>query len=193
MTLVANSLKTAIRVVLHDDITKDRWQMVKSAFPLGKNMNENTHVFDGTLYTNKNGQTRFLIAALPISVADELTKEAVEKTGSIHKIKRLDTIENIYFQEYAPACRPSDSVLVIFPQESGLRILQITNSLPFSSHVISNHPEHKMAEFLRVLKSVTAQEAVKHRAVLLTTAEFSWISEILTENNFAIFQESLSR
>jgi hypothetical protein len=182
MTLVANTLKTIIRLVPHEEISNDMWQMIKSVFPFCETLNENTHVFDGALYTNKSGQSRYLIAALPVSVAENLTREGAEKAGSIHKINRLDIIENMYFQKYTALCDSQKSLLIIFSQENGYRLLQITDKLPHAAFTFSDHPVHRETELLRILHHVSAEGLA---AVLLTenNKDFGWIAEILHKNN----------
>jgi hypothetical protein len=203
VTAVANTHKSAIRIadLQPTDIKKNKaikpWDLVQNAFPIGGKMNEHTHIFDGTVYKNNNGQARFFMTALPISVSEKITKTAVQAVGNIHRISRLDTIENLIFQKYTTLY--DQPTLIIFPQDEGFRILHITNSLPRAAHYISNHPAHKEAEFLRLLNTIPTPEeepeTPTRHAILLTTEtsppeQLNWLYKILSENNFTITEEA---
>jgi len=202
--LVANTRKTAIRIANIDDsviikngnISQDtQWNLVQKTFPLGEKMNEDTHVFDGSIFVNENGQSQFFIAALPVNICNIFAKIGVRLTGTIHRVARLDTIENILFKKYTAISEMHESVLIFLPQDDGLRLLHITANLPNATHYISYNPLYREDEFLRFYNSFCNSqdsETINKRAIFLknnTALNWQWLRDILSKYNFSITEE----
>jgi len=175
LMLVANTQKTAIRVakIPHGKKLSQeaQWTLVEENFPIGEKMNENTHIFDGSIFKNENGQSRFLIAALPVIVSERITEIGVALTGSIHRIARLDTIEHITFKKYC--AETNEPALVFLPQDYGIRILHIAENLPAGSFFISNDPLYREDEFSRFYNSL---DSPPEKFIFTEeNEEFSWL------------------
>jgi len=166
--LIANVRQTAIRVVdipykpaqgkwglMLQRIKKmeplSQWDLVKSVFPIGDKMNENTHIFDGAVFINKYGEMRYFITALPMNIADDIAETGIALFGSPHRLKCLVTIENILFHHYAK--QGMDAIWIVFPQNNGFRILLLANGLPRVAWYVSNEPQFREDEILRCLEA----------------------------------------
>jgi len=215
--LIANVRQTAIRIV---DITCkpaqgkwglllqrtrkmepiSQWDLVKSVFPIGDKMNENTHIFDGSVFTNKDGTMRYFMTALPMNVADEIAEAGVKLFGGPYRLKCLDTVENILFHQYAK--HGTEALWVIFPQDDGLRVLFLTDGLPRAAWYVSNNPQFREDEVLRCLRAsvqpVEVQDAgcakeiketaLKRAAVLNTGWDLEWLCTLLAEQDVEVEQ-----
>jgi len=214
VVLVANVKQTAIRVVdiyekptngmfhaLIQHIKKSKpleskWELVKSAFPIGEKMNENTHVFDGTVFTNETGAKVFLMTALPVSIAEELATTGASLFGNVHKISSLDTVENMLFRIYATE-KNTEPFWVVFPQGDGFRILLLVDGLPNAAWYASNNPEYREGEILRFLQGHTyannkndkKETALKRAVVLNTDLDVEWLYTLLAENGIEVVRE----
>jgi len=165
VALIANTHRTIIRTaeLAKNDrwlTPKVKWRLVQENFPFGIMLNENTHIFDGSLFANKTGKCCFLMTAFPKSISEAAADMGVDKWCSIHKLQRLDTIENLLFKHYArladkardekgKAIEPLSQWIVI-PQDEGFRVLFLDEGLPNSAFRISNHPELREGELNRV-------------------------------------------
>ena len=190
VVLVANTRSTVIRVARLDEFSQkpkkltmgDKWQLVLDNFPISSKMNENTHVFDGSIFTNKNGQTCFFMAALPINVGEELVKIGVGIFGSVHSISRIDTAEHLLFQKYLASGAEGNidgALLVFLPQDEGLRVLHIENGLPIGAGYIGNNPMYREDELRRFIVGAKVQVG---RAVLPdceNECDFDWLEDAL--------------
>ena len=127
----------------------DEWETVMKVYPIGDKMNEKTHIFDGTMFTNSNGESRFFITAFSFDVADEIAKTGVTIFGREFRLKRVDTVEHLMFRHFAG--QGNDAMWVIFPQGGGLRILLLTDGLPKAAWHVSNEPRFREGEVLRCL------------------------------------------
>jgi len=130
--------------------TPKQWDMVKSVFPIGAKMNEKTHIFDGSMFSNKAGLRRFFIAAMPVDVSDEIAEIGMTLTGNMHRIKRLETAEHLIFRHYA--MQFMEPFWVVFPQDEGFRILFLNEGLPCASWHMGNNPEYREEEISRFLQ-----------------------------------------
>jgi|GEM_PF-5065274 len=172
VVLIANTLNATVRTVAISTPKKQPdWNTVESAFPIGDKMNEQTHIFDGSLFTspNETSMSRFFMTALPVHVADSMANTAVSLFGNIHKLKRIDTMEHILFQYYGLQNKSINApFVVIFPQGDGLRILHVANYLPLSAKTISNHSEFREKELFVVWDSLkeNAETSPKHVVIL---------------------------
>lgn len=142
-----SSIKNIIKQITN---TPDRWELVKSAFPIGEKMNENTHIFDGTMVTNENGDLRFYMTALPVNITEEISQVGIEMFGKLHKLISLDTVEHILFRYFSSV--GNDALWVIFPQEDGFRILYLTDGMPRAAWHVNNAVEFREGEILRYLQ-----------------------------------------
>ena len=164
-SLIANTHRTIIRVA---ELTKrdmwlrekNKWRLVQENFPLGRQLNETTHIFDGSLFTNNSGKRSFLMAALPLRVSESIFELSLEKWGSIHKIEGLETIEHMLFRHYAKQANSARDdngkqiknpkpMWVIFPQGKGFRLLVLDDGLPKSALCISSVPRTRLHELKR--------------------------------------------
>ena len=178
-----------------------RWDLVQSAFPIGDKMNEHTHIFDGAVFTNKNGMMRYFMTALPMDVADEIAETGVKLFGSPHRLKCLDTVENILFRHYMK--HGTEAFWVVFPQGDGLRILFLTDGLPRTTWYVSNTPQFREDEIVRCLRASTQimevqdvdsaieinKTALKRAVVLNTGWDLEWLHMILSEQGVEIEQQ----
>ncbi|MCL1843200.1 MAG: hypothetical protein FWF79_05260 [Defluviitaleaceae bacterium] len=206
LVLVANTRKAVVRLadVSPENISKsgvlrgDRWGFVQKTFPIGEKMNENTHIFDGNIFKNSNagGLSRFFMTALPVGICDVMARIGIMLSGSIHKVKRLDTIEHILFRKYVFAADKNDSLFIFLPQSGGLRVLNIYENLPNTAFFISNNPAVRDNEFLRFYNSLGEKEGVRKKAILLnhehdTAQNWQWVYDVLSRNNFEVSEKML--
>lgn len=175
--LIANTHRTIIRVAELSKrerwlTPKIKWRLVQENFPLGNLINENTHIFDGSMFANNAGKTCFLMAAFPKAASDAVAEMGVEKWGSIHRLRRLDTMEHMLFRHYARLVNKAkgengrrtktpEPLWVIFPQGLGFKILHIEDGLPNSVHYISNQPRLCEIELSRVWEEVMPSRVIK--------------------------------
>jgi len=176
---------------------REQWNLVKSAFPIGDKMNENTHIFDGVMFTNKAGLSRFYMTALSMDIAKDIAEIGMQLFGGEYRLNRLDTVEHLLFRYYMR--QTLDPLLVVFPQHEGFGILLLTDGLPKAAWGISNYPEFRENEFLRCFK--TAQELTTiideeseeqnkttlKRAVVLGQ-DLEWMCQILEASDVSIEQ-----
>ena len=126
---VADTLRTVIRMVQLPAsgkglTAKEKWELVKGAFPIGELMNETTHLFDGYKWG-----TQFFIAALPVGIADVMARFCALLIGGAWKMKRLEAIEHLLFRRLVKeANKPHQWFL--FPQQDSLRVLTTSKGLP---------------------------------------------------------------
>ncbi|MCL2839223.1 MAG: hypothetical protein FWE05_00490 [Defluviitaleaceae bacterium] len=184
VVLVANLRKTAIRIV-DIPISKrkyDKWELVSSTFPIGEQMNENTHIFDGSEFITKGNEvSRFFMAAIPIEISEAITRIGESLVGNLYRLERIDTVENILLKRYSPESH-NGIVLILLPQDEGLRMLTLANGLPESAYYISNHVTHRKAEFLRGLHSIGKKPSIKVVFLYHTLehiVKWGWIHDIL--------------
>lgn len=145
----------------------DQWEIVTEVYPIGTKFNENTHVFDGTMFTNSNGVSRFCMAALSFGVADEIAKTGIAMFGKAFRLKRVDTVEHLIFRHFAG--QDSDAMWVVFPQGDGFRILLLTDGLPKAAWHVSNEPRFREGEILRCLrgsKNLHLLKPIEHKPSL---------------------------
>lgn len=209
ITLVANTKKTSVRIAEVFGISPQISRLTKENekdffaknYPLGEKMNESTHVFSSTIFTNKNGQMRLFMAALPVDVCDEIARAGAENHGSIHRIAAIDCVEHTLFREYSEIFAPHERAFIFFPQDNGLRVLYIKENLPTGAVFISNHPDYRVAEFMRFYNALEesresneremgeqdtneSKTQETQRAILLNFNEnFRWLQELLTAQN----------
>jgi len=140
---------------------KNQWRLVQESFPLGMMLNENTHIFDGSLFINKAGQRCFTMFALPKAISEAVAEISIAKWGNIHKLQRLDTIEHLLFKYYTRRANKTrdknrkpikipKSQWVIFPQDLGFRVLFLNDGLPCGAYYVSNHLTFREIELERV-------------------------------------------
>ncbi|MCL1883278.1 MAG: hypothetical protein FWF81_05945 [Defluviitaleaceae bacterium] len=189
LVLVANTRKTAARIarISTPSLARhEQWGLIEKSFLLSDKFNENTHVFDGCIF-NKNGQSRFFMTALPIDICDIFAKVGERITGSIRRVERLDTIEHILFEKYAQ--EDDESILVILPQEDGLRILHILKGLPNAVHYISANPLHREDEFMWFLNVGGVISCEKLRLIFIGDADYNWLCKLCTKTSIDFTQE----
>jgi len=186
------------------------WELVKSHFPIGDKMNEQTHIFDGTVFENKD-EKRYLMAAIPIEIAEKLAASANNVFG---RISRLDVVETALFRYFSSY---NEDLWVVFPQCDGFCVLHMTDGLPRAAWNISNHLYFRRDELERNLLGGTYRRPAPHarriylleagaelmpevkstqstiktaptRAVILETddADTSWMYDIFEENDIAV-------
>ena len=157
IVLVANFKKTIIRVAdVHDFNHKrgflrkkiaddDAWEVIRAVYPIGPSINEQTYLFDISVFGGK----KYVCFGMPVDLCEKLAQTGKELSGSLHKVSRLETIENFVFARH---CR-GDKVIV-FPQDDCNRVLAIKDGLPEKAFFISNHPTRREVEFERLLESL---------------------------------------
>ena len=148
----------------------DAWEVIKSVFPFGHAINEETHLFDVSLFGNK----KYVCYGLPVDLCENLAEIGKELTGSLHKVSRLETIENLMFAKIV-----SGSKIVIFQQDDGFRVLAIKDGLPENAFFISNHPDRREAEFERILDNIGDNRTICAPGFLTLGAsgDIGWVSK----------------
>ena len=129
----------------------DAWEVINSVFPIGSTINEDTHLFDISFF----GDTKYVCYGFPACLSEKLAEIGKELTGSVSRVSRLETVENLMF-----ARQIRESKILIFPQDDGFRLLAIKNGLPENVFFISNHPERREAEFELILDSIGQRMAI---------------------------------
>jgi hypothetical protein len=162
--LVANHPHTIIRTEkLSDPKVKlspgDKWELVKKAFPLGRSLNEETHIFDGCVYPGEGGDAVFLMAALPVKASDEITRLGLEAVRR-KSVSRLDTIENLLFRRFCGEGSYTGVRWVMFPQGEGYRVLTMTRGLPSAAFYLPVIPEIREGALLRLWGTDAPDEAI---------------------------------
>ncbi|MCL2362203.1 MAG: hypothetical protein FWC73_10375 [Defluviitaleaceae bacterium] len=189
VTLVADTHRAIVRVVKLTKADKKltpkiKWRLVQENFPLGILLSEETHYFDGRVFTNGEGEHCFLMVALPKNISQAIADIAVEKFESIHKISRLDTIEHLMFAYYARKTEKPHAQWIIYPQDEGFRILHMEAGMPCGAYYMSNRVDMREAELGRVW-----EVAVPDNVVILRRESFAdglWIEEFVQSRGDAI-------
>lgn len=203
VTLVANTHRVAVRVAQLTGSDRKlspvvKWRLVQENFPIGALMNGETHVFDGSVFKDATGRQCFMMVALPKTIAESIGAMAEEKWGSVHRLARLDTMEHMLFRHFAVApvrkrpnvadLKQNDnsmlspveetplSLWVIFPQDTGFRVLCINHGLPQGAYSVSNHPELREAELGRAWEADTPGHVIIHTR---KSEDTNWIQEQL--------------
>jgi len=163
------------------------WEMVSAAYPISDKMNEKTHIFDGCFFSaDSNGGTRscFFMAALPLSMADVMSKIAALLCGNVHAVNRLDVIEHVLFRHFSALGK--EPLCIVFPQGEGLCILHMTKGLPKWAYAISNHDEFREDELYRVWKELKLTTSVETEVAELkdnTGGNLSSLKVVLLDRN----------
>jgi hypothetical protein len=190
--LVANTPRTIIRAEIlintKEKLTqKAMWELVKKTFPLGRAINEETHVFDG--YVHASGEvSTFFMAALPTGLADMITYFGAALVGNERKLSRLDTVENIMFKRFFVK-ENNGTKWVIFPQEDGLRVLVQVSGKPLAVYYLPIMPDIREGALLRIMEA-----DAPGLVVLLVRPDFAgfwdgnetWLTEFFKANGTAI-------
>jgi hypothetical protein len=199
IVLVANTPRTIIRAEKLNGAgkkltPKDKWALVKKAFPLGRLINEESHVFDGCVYKGTDGSAVFLMAALPLEAADEITRAGITRLGK-KRITRLDTIENMLFRRFCAASARQRKQWVVFPQGEGLRVLAIAeDKTPSFTHDLTNAPALREGALLRLWEADAPKDVI-----LLSRRDWAaywddnreWVSGWLTERGARVRNKNL--
>jgi len=211
VALVTNTHRTVVRVADLTGYDKRltqvvQWRLVQENFPFGQLLNENTHIFDGGTFANSAGQKRFMMVALPKTIADSIAEMGMEKWGSAHKLERLDTIEHVLFRYYADAANKAygkahtdthtenpKAQWIVFRQDMGFRILVLVDCLPHNAHYISNHNELRESELDRVWHESTPSHVLILTRVsngdLTTDADSIWLKEYIQGKEITLDNE----
>ena len=157
IVLVANFKKTIIRVAdVHDFNHKrgflrkkiaddDAWEVIRAVYPIGPSINEQTYLFDISVF----GDKKYVCFGLPADLCEKLAQTGKELSGSLHRVSRLETVENFVFAKFGFGDK-----IIVFPQDDGNRVLAIKNGLPEKVFFISSHPTRRELEFERLLESL---------------------------------------
>ena len=154
LVIAANTKKTLIRIKDRDVNHKfrkkisnsDAWDVINAAFPIGPSINADSYLFDISVFGNK----KYACFGLPIEKSEFLAEIGAELTGSLHKVIRIETIENLIFNKFC--CENAGSLIVVFPQDAGYRVLVMQDGLPENAFYISDHPIRREDEFLYILE-----------------------------------------
>ncbi|MCL2364023.1 MAG: hypothetical protein FWC71_05105 [Defluviitaleaceae bacterium] len=166
--LVANSARTIIRTATLPDgyklNAKTKWAQVLAAFPLGRALNEKTHLFDGSVYRNAEGRVIFCMVALPLEVSEAITEQATALPdfggGNLKKIAAMETMETVLFRHFCtaqdtqnmPATQAALATRwVIYPCADGIKILIIRHNTPEAVRFLPLAPPHFEAALHRTL------------------------------------------
>lgn len=187
--LVANTRHTVIRVGKCEGSGKKltpeaKWEWVKKVFPLGRAVNENSHVFDGCIYSAKN-ESCFFMAALPLGLSDAITRFGVALVGSEQRLARLETLENFLFSRFCAQDNKAERLWITFPQDGGLRVLVISQGLPQAAHFLPTLPHIREGALNRVYQADTPE-----KVIVLTRDDWAafwdknnhWFADALNKN-----------
>ena len=188
--IVANTRYLSIRAVdiptpkLVDKIRPaDRWALVEKAYPIGEKMNENTYIFDGTVFTNEGGDSCFFMIALPCEASENMAKNCSLLLGA--NLKCLDSIEHYIFKHFA---KGDNTLVVVFPQGNGLRVLYIEKGLPKDAWYISNDPMFREDELLLICAGLGVREAeitTTQAIILNNNHELDWVYDFFIHHGTA--------
>ena len=190
LVMIANTRRTLIRVRsipaswIETDVGCDaEWEMIKELFPFGEKINENTYVFDYTVFENHSGTKIALIVALPVSFSERAVKIGKCITGSASHLVSLDFVENLLIQKFAALSQSGDSFLVLLSQDGGIRLMTVSDGLPGDVFFISNHPAFRMQEFMRfwddkVSPLLPGLEVVLYTAEADDPENFLWLFDV---------------
>ncbi|MCL2605023.1 MAG: hypothetical protein FWD90_11150 [Defluviitaleaceae bacterium] len=164
VVLIANTPQTIIRAEKLNDgkqkLTPEaKWGLVKKAFPLGRAVNEESHLFDGCVYSAKERDAVFLMAALPLETTDDITRLGTEQAGG-KRIVRLDTIENMIFRRFCNGDTSQPPQWVIIPQGVGYRVLAMAQGVPKDAHYLPVQPEIREGALLRIYEADAPEEVI---------------------------------
>jgi len=157
VVMVVSTHRTVVRVAKLTKADKRltpaiQWQLVQENFPIGPLFNGDTHIFDGSVFTNDVKQQSFIMVAIPKKFSESIATAAIENWGSAHRLERLDTIEHVLFRHYTKQFS-KESMWIVFPQDNGFRILHLKNGLPENAYNISNHPDMREIELKRIMEA----------------------------------------
>lgn len=181
LVLVANCKKTIVRIADAQMLSgrglfrrkmsdSDAWEVIKSVFPIGPSINEETHLFDISHF----GKSRYVCCGLPVDLCEKLAEVGKELTRNIHKVRRLETIENMMFAKHC-----FEDKIIVYPQDDSFRVLTVRDGLPENAFVISNHPDRREAEFERILACLGEKREINASFFTLLGADddLGWVSK----------------
>ncbi|MCL2373371.1 MAG: hypothetical protein FWC78_08230 [Defluviitaleaceae bacterium] len=181
LRLVMHSHRTAIRVAeLPAEKPKkpsSEWAIIEENFPLGGKMNENSHVFDGSIFANPSGQQHFLMAALPMEICEAAGKLGEGIFRRKNKIKAIEVIEHLVMRHHAG--QAEEMTLIVLPQGDRLRLMQMVNCLPCQVYAINSNPEYRENEFSRIWKAFNENLPTK-LLVLDSGQEWEWLQKFIS-------------
>ena len=197
--LVANTLKTSIRIIKTENNQKPDWDTIKSVFPIGAKMNEKTHMFDYSLFTAPSPSTLacFFLAAIPLETVNTITNTGISLFKSPYKLQGLETIEHKLFRHYILQNKNDKSFMIILPQGAGFRILHIVNRLPVSGKIISNSPDYIQVQLLQILNELKENPEIIPQNVLVlktfneTTQGLNIVFDFFKNNGIKATEEIL--
>jgi len=133
VVFVVNSAAAVIRTAILPDgyklNAKTKWEQVQAAFPFGRAINEQTHLFDGSVYRNADGRAVFCMVALPLEISEAITNHGAAIPGGIRKVAALETMETVLFRHIA-AQQTQAARWMIYPCEHGIKILIVNKNAP---------------------------------------------------------------
>lgn len=125
---------------------KDAWELIQAVFPFGAGINGDSHVFDVSMFGGK-----YFCCGLPAFLCEFLTALGTELTGSVHRLAGIETLEHLVYRHELEIKKSPRNKLIVFPQESGYRLLFARDGLPEEVFFVTNHHERRLDE----LKCVT--------------------------------------
>ena len=168
LVVAANSRKTIIRIANANDFgirrglfgmklgSEEAWDIIKAVFPIGSAINEDTHIFDISLF----GGNVLACFGLLADVCSRMSGIGAELAG-VHRLCRLETIEHLLFRKICRDCeRAKSNRVALFHQDSGLRVLAVKDGLPEGAFYISNHPTRREEELERILDSLGGKREI---------------------------------
>ena len=173
----------------HHLSSNQRMQLIYDHFPIGEKLNEDTHIFDCTVFENSIGQYRALIAAMPIAISEAIAETATKVFGSSDVLARLDTIENIVFNRYLHLDSNNDSIkrqFILFPQGDGLKILAIADALPQAVYRISNTNATRESALQHWLQHAENIQDIRHATILSRNDSIGWVAGLLEAREISV-------
>ena len=189
LVLAADSRKTIIRIASAKENTLKRglfgkrlgnenaWEVIKEVFPFGPAINEDSHVFDISLF----GERTLACFGLPADVCARLADMGSKLSGSLHRVKRLEAIEHLLFRKICKDGFPHKDCIAVFHQDGGLRVLVTKDRLPEGAFFVSNHPTRREEEFLRILDSLEGRREIVKLGGVEKQEELNWINKFHEE------------
>lgn len=181
LVVAANFEKTIIRITSRTKGTflnrglssKEAWELIKTVFPFGTSINEKSHIFDIARF----GPKRYFCCGLPVELAEFLTALGTELTGSVHRVEAIETLEHMIFKHELGSQKKRANKLIVFPQESGYRLLFARDGLPEDVFFVTNHPKRRVDELRSVIKTIGTWEY--DLKILPPGNEALWVLEYL--------------
>jgi len=191
--LAANTRECLVRITDIPEIAKmkkisdtKQWEFVRRAFPFGETINENTHIFDGCVFSCGDESPKYFITALPMRICDLIAEIGLAVADNIMRVTRIETVEHLLIRRYADDTKAGTGLLFLLPQGESVRGLYIENGMPHSSFLSSMEQNHRALELARFYAYIKKGATARIKAVVLDSCDknLGWVAECGFETEF---------